>query len=351
MYEDISFEKIMERMLKKVPDNIDKREGSIIYDAISASALELCNLYIELDNVLNEGFYDTASREYLIRHASERGISPFKATKAVLRGEFNIDVPIFSRFSLDDLNYVVTEKISDKVYKVTCETEGTVGNKRLGSLIPIEYIEGLETALLTEVLIPAEDEEDTESFRKRYIDSITNLSFGGNQADYKEKVMGIPGVGNVLINPAYYGGGTVRIVISDSEFNPPGDMLVSKVQEILDPLSNQGEGVGLAPIGHKVTVEGAIPRSIDIAFNLSCEEGISFNDIKDSINEAIDGYFKELSKNWPDSKAIVVRVSGIEMRILNLEGVIDIASTRINGETGNLILNADELPVRGSVNG
>ena len=114
MYEQMTFERIVRRMLDAVPQNVDKREGSILYDAVCGAALELANLYIELDVVLNETFADTASREYLIRRAAERGLSPEPATNAVLRGEFNIDVPIGSRFSLEELNYAVIEKISTR---------------------------------------------------------------------------------------------------------------------------------------------------------------------------------------------------------------------------------------------
>ena len=70
MYEHITFDVILERMMDRVPNNIDKREGSIIYDALAPAAVELAQMYIELDVILNETFADTASREYLIRRAS-----------------------------------------------------------------------------------------------------------------------------------------------------------------------------------------------------------------------------------------------------------------------------------------
>ena len=73
MYEGITYEIILKRMLDKVSDTIDKREGSVIYDALAPAALELQIMYIELDVILNESFGDTASRKYLIKRAAERG--------------------------------------------------------------------------------------------------------------------------------------------------------------------------------------------------------------------------------------------------------------------------------------
>lgn len=99
MFENITYEMLLDRMLDRVPNTIDKREGSIIYDALAPAAVELQQMYIELDVILNETFADTASRTYLIRRAAERGIAPNAATKAVLKGMFNMNIPISSRFS------------------------------------------------------------------------------------------------------------------------------------------------------------------------------------------------------------------------------------------------------------
>ena len=351
MYEQMTFERIVGQMLDAVPQNVDKREGSILYDAVCGAALELSNMYVELDVVLNETFADTASREYLIKRAAERGLSPEPATQAVLRGEFNIDVPLGSRFSLEDLNYAVFERISEGVFRLRCETPGEAGNKLLGDLVPIDYIEGLTSAKLTELLIPGEDEEDTEVFRKRYLTSLTSLAFGGNQADYKQKVSAIDGVGGVKVIPAFYGPGTVQLIIKDSDMGAPSEELVEAVQQAVDPTEQTGKGVGLAPIGHKVTVEGAREAVIDVAATITYQSGFNWDSIKASAEEAIDGYFLELCTRWPDDGAIVVRISQVEMRLLNLPGVLDVTGTTLNSKTNNLVLAGDSLPKRGTVSG
>lgn len=133
--------------------------------------------------------------------AKDRGLSLEPATKAILQGEFtptNINV-IGKRFNINEINYVVIEQIEPGTYKVQCETEGVAGNRYLGQMIPMEYIDGLQTASLTSVLIPGEDEEDTEVFRQRYFDSFNEQSFGGNHADYMAKVKGIEGVGSCKV--------------------------------------------------------------------------------------------------------------------------------------------------------
>ena len=265
MYEDITYEDILDRMLSRVSDSFDKREGSIIYDALAPAAIEMQEMYIQLDVVLAETFADTASREYLIKRAAERGLIPESTSFAVLKGTFNIDVPIGSRFSLDTLNYAVTEKISDGIFKLTCETAGSAANTNLGTLIPIDYIDGLTTAKLSEVLVLGQDEEDTEVFRARYFDSFISQAFGGNLADYKKKVKTLTGVGGVKVYPAWNGGGTVKIVLTNSSFDVPTASIVTNVQNAIDPIQNSGQGVGIAPIGHVVTIAPATCETIPIA--------------------------------------------------------------------------------------
>ncbi len=352
MYEAQTFDAVLARMLEKIPDTLDKREGSIIFDALAPVAVELAQAYIEMDVILNESFADTASRGYLIKRAAERGLKPSAATYAVSKGVFNIDVSKGDRFNCGDYNYTATEKISTGNWKLTCETSGSTPNGNLGVLIPIDYIDGLETAKLTEVLIPGEDEEETEDFRTRYYATLSTKSFGGNKADYVEKVNEISGVGGVKVYPVWNGGGTVKLVIINSEYAKASAALIDSVQTAIDPTINQGTGDGLAPIGHVVTVDTVTETLINIAFTITYQQGYSFEDVKSYINSMVDTYFLELRKTWANNTdSLVVRISQLESRLLNLTGILDVTGTTINGVTSNLSLEANAIPVRGNISG
>lgn len=355
MYENVTYEVILDRMLDRVlaqNPNIDTREGSIIYNALAPAAVELQNMYIQLDTILNESFADTQTRDYLIKRCAERGVNVEPATYAIRQGEFipsTLEIAIGTRFSLNLLNYVVVEKISDGIYKLQCETAGYDGNVESGTLIPIEYIEGLQTATLTEVLVPGEDEEDTEHLRQRYFDSLDSQAFGGNIKDYKEKTNSLDGVGGVKVYPVWNGGGTVKLVIINSDFDKPSDVLINSVQTAIDPTQNQGTGVGIAPIGHIVTVVGCGETSVDVTTKITFQEGWDWEALKPYAEQAIDDYFKELASDWASSDNIIVRISQIEIRLLNLTGVLDIADTTLNGIAHNLTIDADNIPIRGEV--
>lgn len=401
MFENMTDDFIRERMLSRISEKMDKRPSSLIYDTHEATANELAILYIELEYLIINSYGDSAAREFLILLCKDRGISPEHATRAVLRGVFTPDalVSVGQRFNIGEMNYIFTGRhIEDEKggWEVECETEGTVGNQYLGKMIPMDYIAGLKTAELTEVLIPGRDEEDTEVLRQRYLDSFNEQAFGGNRADYLAKVRSIEGIGDVKVTRIWNGdirpadmiptdavkawytgiigsvpeeaaawlsavymaacgkkltvGGTVLItVVNAHDFGEASGVLLERVQTILDPEENAGEGYGLAPIGHVVSVRSACPVEIGIKTSLTFDEGYSWNNLKVPVQEAVEAYLLELRKRWADSSSMVIRISQVEARILGVKGVLDITGTRLNGSTANITLGQYEIPVIGGV--
>lgn len=351
MYENQTYEVILERMLDRAKKqlSVDTSEGSLVYNIIAPEAWELSQAYIAIDTVLNCTFADTAPREELILRAKERGIAPYQATKSIIKGEFNIDIPLDSRFTLEDLSYVAVEKIDTGIYKMQCETAGSIGNKKLGDVIPDEYIEGLENAKLTEILIPGTDDEDTEIFRKRYFDSFESQAFGGNRADYLVKVKAIPGVGGAKISRATDEDKKIHVVIITNEYNVPSSTLITKVQTIIDPTQNHGEGYGLAPIGHIVTVDSCTAVTINISGYIVLETGFTWDEVSQLVTEKVEEYLLSLRKTWEDNKNIVVRIAQISSQIVSVIGVEDISNIMINNVAGNYTCATNEIPMMGSV--
>ena len=207
--EYFNYDTILQRMLDNVSSKVDKREGSIIYDAIAPCAAELAQMYITLKNNIDLVFLDTAPNEYLDRLANQSGVERREATFSIKQATFYdeennlMDIPIGERFSIDDLIFKATEKISLGIYKVECETAGIIGNGVTGNLIPINYIQNLAKAEITELLIPGEDEEDDETLRARLLEQTTEKAFAGNVIDYKNKTKEINGVGAVKVTPIW----------------------------------------------------------------------------------------------------------------------------------------------------
>ncbi|NKQ18440.1 baseplate J/gp47 family protein [Brevibacillus laterosporus] len=348
-------ESFLEFMLNNIRGDVDKREGSVIYDALSSVATAFIKIQTERETNENLYYADTATDEYLDRRTEEDGIERRLATKAKRKGVFYdqegrlFDIPLQSRYSHEDLNFVALERLAAGEFLLECETSGSAGNTVFGSLIPIEYIEGLGKAEITDVLIPGADEEDNESLRKRYFDAQESKPFGGNIADYKEKVGNIPGVGGVQVTPAWKGGSTVKCTVIGSDYNPPSQKLVDDVQTFVDPVVNSGLGLGVAPIGHRVTIVGNKKQTIDLRTKLILEADMHPDQVKGEVEQVYSDYLLELRKAWKNTKKTVVRISQIESRFLSIAGVLDVMDSTLNGSSGNLELDTEEAPYMGAV--
>ena len=340
--EQNTFDDILNRSLQRVRNDIDKREGSIIYDASSPMAAELAQAYIDIDTLIDLVFIDTSVGEYLDKLTEQMGIKRSVATKAIRKGIFyndeqeKMEIEIGTIFSIDNINYAVIEKIDIGEYKLECNTSGKIGNEPSGILLPIEYnIKNLGIAQITDILIPGENEETDEELRGRYYTQINEKSFAGNIADYKEKVKEIAGVGAVKVIPIWDGPGTVKLIILDSDYNKASSVLIDKVQQEICP-NKEPSGLGLAPIGHSVTVITPDESIINISTKIQYIEGNNESIVKPKIVQSLEKYFIELRKKWENEETTIVRISQIESIILNTDGVLDISNTLINEQSSNI---------------
>lgn len=352
MFEEQTFEVIRDRILSRIPDDLDKRESSFLYNATVPVAMEIAGMYSMLNEYYNQTFFDTADREGKIERCRERGIdiTQFDATPStviIATTPSSIDIPIGTRFSYADVNFIVFSKIEDGKYDAVCDTDGLDGNVT-GIVQPVEYIDNLASARITTIVAYGEAEADEDEIDKVFYASIKSQAFGGNRTDYLEKTHKLDGVGGVKVFPTWQGGGTVKLAITTSAYTTPSAEFVEAIQNQIDP-TPQGTGMGIAPIGHTVTVVGTTDAKIDVDMTLQLETGYAVEDVLVNIKDAIDKYFMELNEEWENADATVVRISQIDTRVLSVTGVIDISNTLLNGVSTNLTLGSDELAVRGEV--
>ena len=341
-----TYEELLQRCLDRIPSTLDKRHGSVIYNALAPCCAELEQLWIKLASTYELVFVDTAVGEALDALVKQNGMTRKEATYALRKGEFNMVVPVGSRFSDGTLSYIVTENIAGtNNSRLECETAGSVGNTYYGSLIPISYIDGLTRAELTDIIDSGEDIETDDALRERYLEWVTAPEFGGNISDYQVKVKSLTGVGGCKVIPVWDGGGTVKLIITNSTYGVPDESLVDYVQEQVDPTGDQ-TGLGIAPIGHVVTVVGAEQASLTVACTLVLETGKTIQDVQTLVDEVVANYFNYLASTWDSNDNLIVRISQIETRILGVSGVLDITALTVNNTTNNIQLDSTEIPVK-----
>lgn len=351
-YEEQTYEVILARMIndiKSLYPNIDTREGSLIFNALAPAAIELAIAYVELDNVRNESFVDTATREYILLACEQMGIDTdqFAASNGVFKGEFDVEVEIGSRWNCGLFNYTVTEYIETNSdnryeYKLLCESVGTDANSQTGTLTPITDIPtGLTYAELTECLIEGENEKTDDEIRETYYNYINSNAEDGNVAQYERWCDEYNGIGNYKIVPLWNGSNTVKISILSASNQAATTELVAEVQNYFDP-GITGMGDGVAPIGAFVTVDTATEVPINVTATVKFKNGYSDTS---GINTALTNYFASIAYE----KSVVAYLN-VGAAILGVEGVESVSDLKINDTTSDITLTTYQIPILGTTN-
>lgn len=359
-FSDRTYENLIDEALDRVDDNLDKRAGSMVWNGNAPCLAEMAQIYLALDFIFTATYISTAPREYLIKRAADRSITPKEATKAVLKAKMNVKVPIGTRFSLEELNYTVIGYVESEttdeafMHLIECETAGTDGNNYYenGQLIPIDYVDGLSTAVTAGVHTPGEDEEDTEVFRARVIESLRSIAFGGNIADYKNKALSFGGIGQVRVIPIWNGAGTVKLILMSTDVENPtvSSTKITEIKEAIDPTENEGKGYGLSPIGHTVTVESVKEEAVNITLKVELASGADVDTAKAQIEKQIKKYFSNLAEKWQDGGDITVRISYLQCLIFDeCKQVVDITKTVIGTKAENYDVKDNKLPKLGTL--
>jgi uncharacterized phage protein gp47/JayE len=282
----------MEFMLEQVTTDIDKEQGSVIWDALSPCAIEMAKMYIELDDVYRLAFVKTSEGQHLTDLCFQFGIYRLPATKSIRACNLNMPVEIGTRFSIENskLNFVLIEPD-----RLECETPGSDGNKVEGRLLPIDYLEGFTNSFIGEVVILGENEELDENLRQRTIIHITRPEQDGNIDQYIKWASEFVGIGNTTVMPLWNGANTVKVIITDAEGNTATQELVNRFQQYLDPLAN-GRGEGKAPIGAFVTVESATAQRININIAVERVSIYTIESVIESVRKVVKEYLKEATR-------------------------------------------------------
>lgn len=372
-----TYEYILTEALSKVPDNVDKREGSIIRDALSPCCYEAAKHILYLADIIEQTYIETANGLWLDGRVIEGGITRDPATYAKKLGVFKtqLDEPCqisigqsFSTVGDTILNYTAVQVYANEdgdvvpgSYIMQCNTVGSVGNSYIGRIVPNDYIEKLASAEITTLLYPGEEEESDDSLRERFLANLMKTAFGGNIAQYRQWAKEIPGIGGVQVYPVWAGGGTVKLSIIDTDYNSCSSEFCQTILEKFDPENSGGEtglGLGIAPIGHKVTVSTPLPRTINVSGKITLLPGYKLETLMPDIKATLENYLLSLREAWENSDdennySVTVYLGRINFAILNVKGVSSAYELKLNETDTDIKLtetsSLQEIPVLGTV--
>lgn len=146
-FEAKDYDYFLKQMLDRVPENIDKREGSIIYDAVAPAAMTMAEQSLAMANIVRQTYVKTAQDEFLDYRAVEYGTARYPATQTEVKAKFLDDDgnPIdtvevgdqFASIGETPIFYTVTKINDDLTGEMTADILGTGPNSYLGQILPV----------------------------------------------------------------------------------------------------------------------------------------------------------------------------------------------------------------------
>lgn len=330
----MTYKEILQGMLDKVPSNVDKREGSIIYDALAPCAYFLAQQGFQLDNFLDLVFPDTALAEYLDRAVAAYGVTRKSATAAIRQMTTSGSVAVGTRWGISTLVYVVTEQESETSYLVECETPGEIGNQYSGTMQAVSNVTGI-TAELGDIITPGADEETDEALRERFYQKVQLPATSGNAYHYKLWALEVPGVGDAKVFPLDNGPGTVTVLIIDSD-KEIDESLEAAVEDYIETMR---------PIGAAVTVSSPDVVEINVAANILLDGSRTIEQVQQDFSDLLKTYLTGLV--FQTYRVSFAQVGSI---LLSTDGVLDYEDLTMNDAAGNIIIDVKAIPVMGTVN-
>ncbi len=362
-------EQIMQRMLDKVPSDIDKSEGSFIWDAGAPVAFMLSEAAIWAQELLRRGFASTAAStddsyrsEELDLRAAEHGVTRRVAVPAsgIIRftGEPGKTVPAGTIVSTpaDDVSGEASQEYeTTAVVTISASSTGEAPIRALVAGKSSNVAAGTVTILSTAVngvtgvsnpaaLTGGADIETDSSLLERFYAKVRNQGTSGNKAQYMQWASEIAGVGASRVIPLWRGPGTVGIYVLDTDKRAANTDIVTAVQQYIDP-TQDGQGEGTAPAGPIVTVMPAQEVPINISVQLTLASDATLDEVKALIQTGVTSYLKQLA--FADSLVRYTRIAAI---LLDIPPIIDYSNLTVNGTSDkNIEIGASQVAVLGTV--
>lgn len=353
-------EAILARMLERLPTDLDKSEGSYIWDSLSPAAYQLYRASEWAREVLSRGFAMTTFGPYLKMRCEEQGVIPRPAVAASgivkLTGVAGTVIPLGTQVATpaDDVTssssiaYETTEAaVLDghgvAVISIKAIEAGVVGNVPVGAIsLLAQPIVGVTGVTNTAATTGGADEEADESLLARYLLKVRQPGTSGNKADYQQWALETPGVGRVQVQPLWNGPSTVRLFVLDENKRAPSPTIVQAVQNYISPSTGLGEGK--APIGSIVTVQAAVEVTLNIQAKLTLASGSTLEQAKNDFVAGLTEYLEQLAFVDP-----LIRYNRISAILLDISRIVDFEGFLINGGTDNIDLSQGQVAVIGTV--
>lgn len=344
LFESVTPEIILERILSRMETELQTREGSYAYDQAAPISFEIWRVLMTLDELIEAFYVNENSGPYLDAHARLFAMSRREGARAAVKmnfeGQDGTVVPSGSLFyAAGALEFRLTADVTIKDgagtgYLLAAEV-GTRYNVPAGSIDQIgRSVPGLEKFENEDAQGGADPESDGDLYA-RLDEKRKRPPTSGNEAHYKEWALSVNGVGAVRVTPLWKGPGTVLVLIAGFDRRPVDDAIVADCAEYIQTQR---------PVGADVTVASAVAVEVDVAARVVLTSTASLPAVEAAFTALLDEYLADTA--FEEFTVYATRVGAL---LMSVDGVLDYEGLTLNGSGENLVLEQNGVPVRGRV--
>lgn len=161
--------------------------------------------------ILRQAFADTADSAYLEKHAAKYGIyrktATFAGGKVRVRGAVGATVPVGQQINVGDKVYLAAESavigtLGSTEIAVIATVAGSAQNQTAETAATLQSVPaGIDSSAVLLTMVGGTDAESDESLLARYEERLRRPAAGGNQYDFRNWCLEVPGVVDAFIYP------------------------------------------------------------------------------------------------------------------------------------------------------
>ena len=346
MLENYDFDSLMEIALSKVPDDVDKREGSIIYDAIAGAMLAVSEVVADVVDLFSDISLVSCEDNFLDVWGGIARVTRKEPTKSeykfIFTGVDNIDDDIV--FIVDDTDFVVKNG-NDETYPRLVALEGSsdTNDYESGTIaVPENTIDNLESAEIGELLVYGDDGEEDLDYYNRLKTKLSEPERNNNSAQVKKWAESVDGVYKAVTGKA--NNGKNQIYAFSAPYLEIGVDTKAKLQNYLDPGAT-GLGKGVADLGCCLEVSNFEFTAYTISISLKIRSGEDEEKIKADVKSAITDFLiiefessiDDLANSSDDLAEMTISQNRLMSEIFKISSIKDVTEFKITDTSLNTV--------------
>ena len=322
-------------------------EGGLLNIILAPGAYVFWEALQALRAQVSISFVDETSGAYIDKAAAAYGITRKPGTPAsvdvTFTGTANAVVPAGTMcVTADGLGFLTDEELTlgedgNSTVSATSDDVGAVYNVPAQAIVTTqESVAGVSGVTNDAAAAGGTDPEADAALFARLDAYRKTPPTSGNDRHYHQWALEVNGIGAASVIRCWDGPGTVKVIVADMELRPVEE---DKVDEVAAYIETQ------RPVTAEVTVESAEGVGVQVAVTVETDGTVSKSNTEQALTDRLAEYLGTLAFQT-GAEVVYNRVLAI---VMGLDGVTDCSGLTVNGGTANVPLDADEVPLLGTV--